>query len=486
MDATLRGCSYVGGDGVGGQLREVARSGGCSLSLLFHNIRSVKGPGLELLEGELRRWQVQWDVVGLAETWLDEESEKNVAVSGFGVVCASRSRMRGGGVALLIRDGLTYRERPDLGIFEEGLFESVFVEIIRGGGRRNDVIGVVYRPPQGEIGGDGGFNTKMARVLARLRGVDGYIMGDFNVDLIKTGTHGPTSDYLGGFTSRGFYPLISLPTRLTDETVDRHGTATLIDNIWTNNVSAGVRSGLVTVRISDHLPIFALVGGERELSGVEEQGGGKRRLENEGRIARFAEELEGWDFDEERALGAEGNVAKFRNGFRDLYDAAFPWVENKKRRKDVEKPWLDEVEFKELVREKEDLYSRKIRGQLDTEGLERLGKVKSEVNSTRQRLKRAYFAQRIGEVVGDMRATWEVLGEALRGRRGRKTGATCGYFNKDGVGVTDKGQIASGFCDFYCKVGPKLAARVGREREGAFLEYMGDGGGSHLGSNDPG
>ena len=65
-------------------------------------------------------------------------------------MCASRKE-RSGGVALLVREGLTYKERPDLGIFEEGLFESVFVEIIRGGGRRNDVIGVVYRPPGVDI-----------------------------------------------------------------------------------------------------------------------------------------------------------------------------------------------------------------------------------------------------------------------------------------------------------------------------------------------
>ena len=79
-------------------------------------------------------------------------------------------------------------------------------EIIRGGGRRNDVIGVVYRPPQGEIGGEAGFNTKMGRILDKLRGVDGYIMGDFNVNLIKTGTHGPTSDYLGGSHLGAFTP----------------------------------------------------------------------------------------------------------------------------------------------------------------------------------------------------------------------------------------------------------------------------------------
>ena len=51
----------------------------------------------------------------------------------------------------MLRDGLTYRERPDLGTFDEGRFESVFVEIVRGGGRRNDVVGVIYRPPGGKV-----------------------------------------------------------------------------------------------------------------------------------------------------------------------------------------------------------------------------------------------------------------------------------------------------------------------------------------------
>ena len=78
---------------------------------------------------------------------------------------------------------------------------------------------------------------------------------DFNADLLKLSTPVPTSDFMGEFTFGGFYPLISLPTRLTDTT------ATLIDNIWTNNVSAKIGSGLVTVRVSDHLPVFAFVGG---------------------------------------------------------------------------------------------------------------------------------------------------------------------------------------------------------------------------------
>ena len=96
----------------------------------------------------------------------------------------------------------------------------------------------------------------MAQILTRLQGVGGYVMGDFNVDLIKNGTHGPTSDFLGEFTAGNFYPLISLPTRMTDDEIGQRGTATLIDNIWTNNVESRMESGLVTVRISDHLPVM--------------------------------------------------------------------------------------------------------------------------------------------------------------------------------------------------------------------------------------
>ena len=86
---------------MGARVRGLAKDGGCSLSMVFHNVRSAKGPGMELLEAELRRWGVQWDVVGLAETWLDVESEKGLAVAGYGAVCASRKGRTGGGVAIL-------------------------------------------------------------------------------------------------------------------------------------------------------------------------------------------------------------------------------------------------------------------------------------------------------------------------------------------------------------------------------------------------
>ena len=42
----------------------------------------------------MQRWAVPWDVVGLVEKWLDEESEKGLAVDGYGrCVCQGRGHV---------------------------------------------------------------------------------------------------------------------------------------------------------------------------------------------------------------------------------------------------------------------------------------------------------------------------------------------------------------------------------------------------------
>jgi hypothetical protein len=257
---------------------------------------------------------------------------------------------------------------------------------------------------------------------------------------------------------------VSLPTRLTDET------STLIDNIFTNNLGAQMEAGLVMVRVSDQLPLFAMVGGPGGGGQVEGAGCNQRRAVNERRMVDFAIALDSWDFRELWALGVEDNAARFRNEFRDLYNVAFPVKEDKRKQKDREKLWLDDPKF--IVREKGERYSRKVKGQEQDGDRERLAEVTKEVNRTRQRLRRAYFSQRLKERVGDARATWEVLGRCWVVERRR--GVRWGFFRKDGMGLTSKVEVADGFCEFYSQVGPKLVTKIKREREGAFLFYMGD------------
>ena len=77
-------------------------------------------------------------------------------------------------------------------------------------------------------------------------------MGDFNLDLLNTDLHSATNEFINALFSHFLYPLISRPTRLTSYS------ATLIDNIFTNNISTSCDNGLIINDLSNHVPIFTL------------------------------------------------------------------------------------------------------------------------------------------------------------------------------------------------------------------------------------
>ena len=81
-----------------------------------------------------------------------------------------------------------------------------------------------------------------------------YVMADWNLDLMKHHYHDLTftGQFLDTMFSRSFVRLITRPTRITSNT------ATLIDNIFTNDIDNCAASGLFVTDISDHLPIFCL------------------------------------------------------------------------------------------------------------------------------------------------------------------------------------------------------------------------------------
>ena len=78
-----------------------------------------------------------------------------------------------------------------------------------------------------------------------------FLMGDFNVDLMKTDSDKETSLYFDSISSNLFIPHIILPTRITPHS------KTLIDNIFSNvnNFLQG-KSGNLTLSLSDHLAQF--------------------------------------------------------------------------------------------------------------------------------------------------------------------------------------------------------------------------------------
>lgn len=88
-------------------------------------------------------------------------------------------------------------------------------------------------------------------------------MGDFNVDLPQYNHHASTQEFIDSLFSHAFLPLISNPTRLTSYS------ATLIDDIFTNNLAHNVLNGIVLNDLSDHLPVFVYINDATLTRGTE-------------------------------------------------------------------------------------------------------------------------------------------------------------------------------------------------------------------------
>ena len=105
--------------------------------------------------------------------------------------------------------------------------ESIFIEIPKIlSNQKKTIVGEIYRPPQMS---KAIFIEELSGILSAVdrKGVRCYVLGDMNIDLMKTDSDAQSADYLNTFYRHCYFPLINRPTRLSS--------GTLIDHIFTNS-----------------------------------------------------------------------------------------------------------------------------------------------------------------------------------------------------------------------------------------------------------
>lgn len=79
-----------------------------------------------------------------------------------------------------------------------------------------------------------------------------FICGDFNIDLLNPNKQVVINYFTETIYAMSLYPIITKPSRITSHS------ATIINNIFTNNMENRTVSGLLVKDITDHLPVFAI------------------------------------------------------------------------------------------------------------------------------------------------------------------------------------------------------------------------------------
>ena len=78
-----------------------------------------------------------------------------------------------------------------------------------------------------------------------------YIGGDFNLNLFNLNNMG-VQNFVNMMHSRDLYCLINKTTRLSS------ASASLIDNVWTNDYFNCIKNGIIFDSSSDHFPVFSI------------------------------------------------------------------------------------------------------------------------------------------------------------------------------------------------------------------------------------
>ena len=123
-------------------------------------------------------------------------------------------------------------------------FQALWIVFLFERKKKNIICGIVHRKHNSPES----FQSYLDEVLESKSSNDKtiYIMGDFNISLLNVETCNFIKDFLLSLQSYSFFPTIDKPTRVNNNS------ATLIDNIFANNICRKNTSGNIISDISDH------------------------------------------------------------------------------------------------------------------------------------------------------------------------------------------------------------------------------------------
>ena len=187
---------------------------------LFHlNIASLGKHKIEL-ETILSLINYKFDIIGITETKIKKGTEPitDIKYNGFKEYSTPAESDKGGAI-LYVDEEYDSEARSDLDsiMYKPNEIESVFIEI-NNPGLKNTVVGCIYRHPTMDVKK---FNKDylehlMGKLAKENKNI--YLIGDFNIDLMKTEEVTSISNFLDIITSNLFVPHIISPTRVTSTT----------------------------------------------------------------------------------------------------------------------------------------------------------------------------------------------------------------------------------------------------------------------------
>ena len=144
----------------------------------------------------LKTTNTNFDRIAISDTRILKNTNivKNINIPNFSYEFTP-TESTAGGTLLYISDHLVYQKRSDLNIYEKNYLESTFIEITNPS-KTNMIVGCICTHPTMDLNEFNCYylNPLLEKIAKEQKNV--FLLGDFNVDLLKYEQHKATNEFL--------------------------------------------------------------------------------------------------------------------------------------------------------------------------------------------------------------------------------------------------------------------------------------------------
>jgi hypothetical protein len=410
-----------------------------TFSSYFQNIDGNKS-NFDTFTAEISRFNEHFSAIGVAETNTHSSLSHLYQLTGYTSYYQDPfpEKSKGTGVALYIHNSLNATVDNTLSSTTSNL-ETLFVKVTNT--NKPITIGVLYRPPNGNFEN---FLTELRYVLELLPRTPVYIMGDFNVDLL-----GKQSTMLDKFEelilTSTLSPLISIYTH------DRHNcNKSCIDNILSNNQDNVTTSGVITDRISHHLPIFQI--SLHSLTKTSPQKTTQFYDYSDSNVDQFYSKLS------RNLINDNTDFSQFLKTFQSTLDETCKLQTPKHtKRNHNNNPWIT-TSIIESIKTKQTLYRdwkrscKKALPEGDYILYLKYKDYRKRLKSIIKYAKSKFYCKKILDNRGNSKKTWQIINQ-IRGKGQREMKP---QFVINNERITERRKIANAFNEYFTSIATKM------------------------------
>ena len=229
-------------------------------TVLCLNIQGLNAKFNELLVilEDLKNDNIYFSAICLQETHLEfDDTIAPFYITGYEGIPQKRIVSTWGGLVTYFRNDL---EVEPLNLYKASkIWEGQFFKVNSKHFNYTITLGNIYKASKGyNIADMRAFINETEPIVNKLckENSELILAGDFNINLLKCDSLELYDEFYEMFLTRGLFPNITLPTRVTKNT------ATLIDQIYSKfdkKVSNENFAGIIDSNLSDHFPIFLCI-----------------------------------------------------------------------------------------------------------------------------------------------------------------------------------------------------------------------------------